>query len=79
MTEIILTLVIISLVSLVAWLDYNNRKERSKLVNLIASKSVEEAVALTQADKPAPKSSPNSDLVSLGDLDDETFNKVISQ
>ena len=51
MTEAVLLLIVIALVGLVAFMDWNNRKERKSLLNAILSKTTEDMVNLELADK----------------------------
>jgi len=77
MTEVV---VIISLIVLIGWQEYHNRKERAKLVNAILSKSVNDFKELELADrtdiKIRPPKEPN--LIATDNLsDDEWFEKEI--
>ncbi len=75
MIEIVLLLVIFSLVGLIGFMDYNNRKERAKFLNALMSKNNQEFVnaELTdktkiEIDKPVPQ-----DIVPLESVTDEEF------
>jgi hypothetical protein len=77
----ILTLVIIVLCILIGWMEYNNRLERSKFLNALISKNIQDVINLELTDKTKPidpKNQPRGDeLVSMDDLDDEEFMKAI--
>lgn len=52
--EIALVLTVFALCALIAWLDWNNRKERSKLVNAIVAKTPEQLRDLEFVEKVQP-------------------------
>lgn len=82
MIEGALVLVIMTLCGLLGWLDWNNRKERAKLVNAIMSKNASDLASLDFVDKqPAPKdvSQTPPDLVPFEGLDEEEFDKHIQE
>lgn len=74
-----LVIVVIALVSLLAWVDWNNRKERSKLINALMSRTPEQLRDLEFVDKVQPpkldKSEP--DLVPADQLSDEDFTEMV--
>lgn len=51
MTEIVLFLVIATLVVLIGYMDWNNRKERKAMLNAILAKNNQELVNLELAEK----------------------------
>jgi hypothetical protein len=81
MIEIILLLVIAVLCGLVGWMDYNNRKERKDLLNMLVAKDNSELVNLTLADKTEIKAEKpreeKQDLVPLGEITDDEFDEHI--
>lgn len=71
--------VIIALVCLIGWQEFNNRKERAKLINAIMSKNNQEFKDLELTDKTAIKVAPNSelpDLIPTDQLNDEDWEKA---
>ena len=74
MTEII---VILALVVLVAWQEYHNRKERSKLVNAILAKTVNDFKDLEIADRTKIDIKPpkDSNVIPLEGLTDDDWYK----
>lgn len=84
MIEITLSLVIVSLIGLIAWLDYNQRKERKSLLNAIMAKNTNDLVNLNLADKTEIKAKagqqPDSGLVDYATIsDDEAINLITNQ
>ena len=79
MTEAILFLVIVTLTSLIGWMDYNNRKERKSYLNALIAKNAEEAVSLELASntKIEAKKEEQPDIVPLDSLSDEEFLETI--
>lgn len=65
---------------LIGWQDYNNRKERQKLIQAILSKSAQDMANFELAEK-VVKIDPNfqvsDDLINIADLSDEEFQKKI--
>ncbi len=78
---IFLTLVIITLCSLMGWMEYNNRKERKSLLNAILSKDTNDMVNLELADKTEIKAETpkNHDLVAMDQTSDEDFDRAIKE
>ncbi len=77
MIEIIVILV---LVVLIAWQEYHNRKERSKLINAILSKSVNDFKDLEIADRTKIEIKPPKDpniIPMEGLTDDQWFETEI--
>ena len=71
--------IIIALISLIGWLEYQNRKERAKLFNAIMSKNNQEFKELELTDKTSIKVRPNNDLPDLiptDQLTDEEWEKA---
>ena len=81
MIDLILAGVILILCCLIGWLDFNNRKERSKLINALLSKNAAELRDLEFVEKNQPeqqKSTP-PDIVPLDSLDDQQFDNFIKE
>lgn len=81
MTDFILFLVIVAECGLISWLEYNNRKERQKLIQAIMSRSASDLANFEFVDKiksvePNPVVD-NSDLINISDLTDEEFQKNV--
>ena len=80
MIEIVLVIVIFGLLVLLGWREWNDRKERSKLINAIIAKNAIEAANLDLADKTEIKVKPDnqeSPYVSMENLSDEDFKKAV--
>ena len=78
MTEFILFAVIVALCVLIGVKEYLASKERSKYINAITSKNAQEQAMLDISDKTKPTPvSPQNDLVALGNLTDEEWEKLI--
>ena len=80
MIEIVLVIVIFGLLVLLGWREWNDRKERSKLINAIIAKNAIEAANLDLADKTEIKVKPDnqeSPYVSMENLSDEEFKKAV--
>ena len=76
----ILTIVIAVLVGLIAWQEWNNRKERAKLINAIIGKNAQEVASLDLADKTEISNKPpHVDIMPLENMDEEDFDKVIKK
>jgi predicted negative regulator of RcsB-dependent stress response len=71
--------VIIALVALLGWQEWNNRKERAKMLNAIVGKNAGEIASLDLADKTeiTAKTEPKPDVVEMTNLPDEDFDKII--
>ena len=77
MIEII---VIIALLALLGWKEYQSRLERAKYLNAILGKNAHEIVSLNLSDKPREKETqPEEGPVAEHDLSDEEFEKVIKK
>jgi hypothetical protein len=81
MTEAILLLVIISLVGLIAWMEWNNRKERKTLLNAVMTDNSTDYTNAEMMDKtkiviPQPT---ETDLVKPEDLTGEEFKNMIAE
>lgn len=81
MIDFILFLVIVAQCGLISWLEYNNRKERQKLIQAIMSRSASDLANFEFVDKiksvePNPIVD-NSDLINISDLTDEEFQKNV--
>jgi hypothetical protein len=76
-----LVIVALGLTALIAWLDWNNRKERSKLINAIMAKTPEQLRDLEFVDKvqPAKMTTPNPDIVPIEQVSDEDFAEMVGQ
>lgn len=71
--------VIIALVGLLGWQEYQNRKERAKLFNAIMSKNNQEFKELELTDRTQIKVKPSEempDLVPTDSLSDEDWEKA---
>lgn len=77
----ILVIVIIALICLIGWQEWNNRKERAKLINAIVGKNAQEVASLDLADKTEIKAKTESkpDITPLENISDEDFNKIIKK
>lgn len=73
---IYLVFVIAFLCGLVAYMDYNNRKERKALLNMIVAKDHSELVDLNLVDNSPKQEEEKEDLVPLEDLSEEEFRKA---
>ncbi len=74
-----LVFVVISLCGLIGWLDYNNRKERSKLINALMARTPEQLRDLEFVDKvqPIKMETEQSDLLPLDKMTDEQFAEMV--
>lgn len=78
MSEFILFLVIVSLSGLIGWQEYQNRKERTKLINAVMSKTAQDLVNFDLAEKVEIKQTPiEEDFTAVEDLSDKEFDKHI--
>jgi hypothetical protein len=73
--------VIVALVALLGWQEYQNRLERAKFLNMIKSKNAQEARDLDIADKTKIKIDskpimPESDFIPESELTDEEFDRL---
>jgi predicted negative regulator of RcsB-dependent stress response len=72
--------VIIALVILIGWQEWNNRKERAKLFNAILGKNVQEIASLDLADKTVIKANTDKpEITPFENMSDEDFGKVIEK
>lgn len=73
--------VIVALIVLIAVQEYQNRKERAKLVNALMSKNATELASLEFVDKVRPvETKPVIDpMISTADMSDEEFDKHIEE
>jgi hypothetical protein len=73
------TLIIIALLVYLGWSDYNNRKTIKNLINSLKAKDASELANLDLASQTKINIKPpkKSDLISLEDVDDNQFDKVI--
>jgi len=80
MTEVVLLGVIVALISLIAFMDWNNRKERKSLLNAIKSKDVQDMVNLELADKTKIDlpTEPQPDIVPTETLTDQEYEDLIT-
>lgn len=84
MIDLVLVLVIAFLICLLGFVEYQNRKERAKMLNLIVSKDNKEAVNLQLADQtkiePAQETEAEKqlkDIKALDELSDDEYDKFI--
>lgn len=81
MIEIVLVAVITLLSGLLGWQEWNNRKERSKMLNLLVAKNNQEAVNLTLADQtkiePPKPDKLLQDIVETTEASDDEFESMI--
>ena len=81
MSEFVLFLVIVALCGLIGWIDYNNRKERQKLIQAIMSKTAQDLKDFELADKISFESPKMPDIPpefeEVNELSDEDFDKHI--
>ena len=76
--EIILFAVIVVLCILLAFMEYQNRKERAKFLNAIIAKNAQEMQGLENNDKINPnKNASMPDLMPTENLTEEEFNAYI--
>ena len=72
--------VIIALVALIGWQEWNNRKERAKLLNAILGKNVQEIASLDLADKTVIKANTDKpEITPFENMSDEDFGKSIEK
>ena len=73
--------VIVALVALIGWQEYQNRKERNKLINALMAKDAKELSDLEFVDRiiPEPKVERPPDLIPVSDLSDDEFEKYIAK
>jgi predicted negative regulator of RcsB-dependent stress response len=77
---IILTLVIVALIVLIGWQEWNNRKERAKLLNAILGKTVQEIASLDLADKTVIKANTDKpEITPFENMSEEDFGKIIAK
>lgn len=78
---IALVLVIAILAFLLGWLDHNNRKERSKLINALIAQTPEQLRDLEFVDKvqPQPVEQKPPDIVPMESLSEEEFDTFIKK
>jgi len=75
-----LVLVIIALVALIGWQEYNNRKERAKLVNAIIGKNAQEVASLDLADKTEITSKTvKPDIIPMENMSDDEWEKALKK
>lgn len=74
-------IVIIALCGLIGWQEWNNRKERAKMLNAIMGKNAQEIASLDLADKTdiKAKTAPKQEIVPMDNLSDEDFGKIIKE
>ena len=72
---------IIALVVLLGWQEYQNRKERAKMLNAIIGKNTQEIASLDLADKTdiKAKTETKSDIIPMENLPDDEFSKIIKK
>lgn len=81
MTEIILGLIILALLGFIGYQEWSNRKERSKYLNALISKTPEQFRDLELTEKVKPINPPDqtvSDFIPEGELSNEDFIKSIN-
>lgn len=72
--------VIVALVALIGFQEYQNRKERAKLVNALMSKNATELASLEFVDRVKPADTKVVDpMISTADMSDEEFEKHIEE
>lgn len=74
-----LTVVIVALLALVAWLIRENHKQQKKLIKALLSKDVQEFTNSELAENIKPKKEKESDLVPLQDVSDDDFYKALKK
>jgi len=80
MIELILLAVIVVLCILLAFMEYQNRKERAKFLNALIAKNAQEMQGLEHSDKIDPnKKSPLPDLIPSENLTDEEWYEKIKE
>jgi len=64
------------------FVEYENRKERAKMLNLIVARNAQEAATLTFADQTkivAEKPTSNPDYLHVEEADEDQFQKMIDE
>lgn len=80
MTELFLSLIIISLFGYISVNEYYNRKERKDLLRLIKAKDLDEVSRAELVDKAqAEKEEPDPDILPAEDASPELFDKMIQE
>ena len=81
MVSTIEAIVIIALVVLLGWQEWNNRKERAKMLNAIIGKNFQEIASLDLADKTEikAKTEKRPDMTPLENLPEDEFSKIIKK
>lgn len=83
MSEIILVIVILGLLAYLGWRDFQDRKERNKLINTLVAKNAEELAHLTVAEKIEPEKSTESvadpESMPISDVSDQVFLNAINK
>ena len=82
MVDVVLCIVIGLLMGLIAYLEWEHRQERSKLINALLAKKPEDMVNMTLADQtkievPKPVQNEMEDLMDASEMSDEQFDKFI--
>ena len=80
MIELILFAVIVVLCVLIAFMEYQNRKERAKFLNALIAKNAQEMQGLENNDKVDPNNKSQllqHDLIPSENLTDEQFDEYI--
>lgn len=74
-------IVIAVLVALIGWQEYQNRKERNKLINALLSKDAKELRELEFIEKvkPEPMVEKQPEIISVDQLTDDEFDKFIDK
>lgn len=82
MSEIVLSLVIAALLSLIAWERHETKKERAKWINALLAKTAEQYRDLELTDKVKPIETPKvqspPEFIPESDLTDEQFKEQIN-
>ena len=80
MTDFIFGIIILALIAVIVFLFKLYQEQGNKLVRALVSKDVQEIKQLETASKPVEKTKDvPDDMVSMADIDDDEFNKLIKK
>ena len=80
MTDFIFGIIILALIAVIVFLFKLYQEQGNKLVRALVSKDVQEFKQLETASKPVEKiKDVPDDMVSMADIDDDEFNKLIKK
>lgn len=80
MTDFIFGIIILALIAVIVFLFKLYQEQGNKLVRALVSKDAQEFKQLETASKPVEKTKDvPDDMVSMADIDDDEFNKLIKK